>query len=79
MGHIRLGPLPATRRWQEVVDILAAGAAAAQVATAAMNAAEKGLRAAADDPAVLEALWLLVRIPLAARQRDFAAALRELG
>jgi hypothetical protein len=62
-----------------MVEILAAGAHAAHVSAAAMHAAERGLRAAADDPAVLEAVWLLVRIPLAARGPDFAAGLRELG
>jgi hypothetical protein len=79
MGHIRLGMLPATRKWEAVVEILAAGAGAAQVAKAAMDAAERGLNAATDDPAVLEAFWLLIRIPLAARLPDFAAALRGLG
>ncbi len=79
MGHVRLGDLPATRRWNQVVGLIAGGAAAAQLATATMNAAERGLKAAADDPGVLEALWLLVRIPLAARSPDFAAELRRCG
>jgi hypothetical protein len=79
MGHIRMAPLPATRRWNQVVELVAGGAAAAQLATATINAAERGLRAAAADPGVLEALWLLVRVPLAARSPDFAAALRACG
>lgn len=79
MGHIRLGPLPATRKWNAVVELIAGGAAASQLATATMNAAEGGLKAVADDPGVLEAVWLLVRIPLAARSPDFAAALRRCG
>jgi hypothetical protein len=79
MGHVRLGPLPATRKWNQVVELVAGGAAAGQVATATMAAAERGLKALADDPGVLETLWLLVRIPLAARSSDFADALRRCG
>ena len=79
MGHVRTGPLPATRKWNRVVELIAGGAAAGQVATATITAAEKGLKAVADDPGVLEALWLLIRIPLAARGPDFAAALRDIG
>ncbi|MBA4062989.1 MAG: hypothetical protein C0501_04640 [Isosphaera sp.] len=79
MGHVRLGPLPATRKWDQVVALIGGGAAAAQLATATMTAAERGLKAAADDPGVLEAVWLLVRIPLAARSPDFTAALRKIG
>lgn len=77
MGHVRLGPLPATKKRNQVVDLIAGGAAAAQLATT--NAAERGLRATAGDLGVLEFLWLLVRIPLAARAPDFAAALRGCG
>jgi len=71
--------LPATRRWQQVIELLAGGASVAQLATATIYAAERGLRAATDDPGVLEALWLLVRVPLAARTPDFAGALRACG
>lgn len=62
-----------------MVEFIAGGAGASQLATATINAVERGLRAAADDAGVLESLWLLVRIPLAARAPDFAAALRGCG
>jgi hypothetical protein len=77
MGHICLPPLPATRKWNQVVDLIGGGAVAAQLATATINAAERGLKAAANDHGVVETYWLLVRIPLAARAADFAVALRE--
>lgn len=79
MGHIRVGTLPQTRNWQEVVTLIGLGAGAPQVATAAARAAAGALAAAADDRLFVEALWLLVRLPLAARSDDFAAALRGCG
>src|SRR5262249_51469620 len=79
MGHVRIGPLPATRKWQAVVGLIASGAGVAQLATATMNAAERGLNNATQDPGVLEAVWLLVRLPLAARATHFAEALRSSG
>src|SRR5262245_33501114 len=79
MGHVRTGPLPATRKWNHVVALLAGGAAADQVAAATLSAAERGLKSAADDPGVVETVWLLVRLPLAARAPDFPAALRACG
>lgn len=79
MGHVRLGPLPATRKWTEVVGLLAGGAGAAQLATATAAAAAQGLKAAANDPGVVEAVWVLARLPLATRSPDFAAALRGIG
>ena len=40
MGHIRLGDLPRTRKWQQVVALLEVGAGAAQLANATISAAE---------------------------------------
>src|SRR4051812_2506629 len=79
MGHIRTGPLPATRKWKEVIALIVGGAEAGQIATATVTAAAYGLKAAANDPGLVEAVWLLIRIPLAARTGDFAAALRGCG
>lgn len=79
MGHIRIGPLPTTRKWNKIVGMIADGAGAAQLATATVNAAASGLKAAVNDGSVVEAVWLLVRIPLAARSPDFASTLRTCG
>jgi len=43
MGHTRLGDLPRTRKWQEVVALVAGGAGVCQVANAVIQAAERGL------------------------------------
>jgi hypothetical protein len=79
MGHIRLGSLPRTRKWQQVVGLIQGGARVAQVAVATIAAAEKALGRAADDPGVVETVWLLTQLPLAARAGDFPAALRDCG
>ena len=62
-----------------MVALIGAGASAAQLANATMAAAERGLRFAAGDPGLVETIWLLTQIPLAARSDDFAAALRHTG
>jgi hypothetical protein len=79
MGHIRLGALPRTRKWAEVVALIAGGAGAGQVANAAIRAAERDLAAAGGDHGLVEAVWLLSQLPLAARSEDFSEALRHCG
>ncbi len=79
MGHIRLGDLPRTRKWSQVVALIEGGAGTAQVANATIKAAERGLGLAAEDKGVVETIWLLSQLPLAARSDNFAEALRERG
>ncbi|MBO6716750.1 MAG: hypothetical protein JJ913_02200 [Rhizobiaceae bacterium] len=79
MGHVRLGRLPATRKWNEVVALLGERAPVGDIAGASANAAEASLSAARDDPALLHAFWLLTQLPLAARSGDFERALADLG
>ena len=43
MGHMRLGDLPRTRKWQQVVGLIEGGAGTAQLANATISAAERGL------------------------------------
>ncbi|MFN7990033.1 MAG: hypothetical protein U0529_21350 [Thermoanaerobaculia bacterium] len=79
MGDNRLGPLPRTRRWSEVVDLVGAGASSAAVAAATLDAADEVLSGAADDPTLARSFWLLTQIPDAARSPNFAKALQDLG
>ena len=82
MGHTRLGYLPRTRRWGEVVGLRACGAGTAQVANATISAAERGLNQAAEDKTLVETVWLLTQLPLAGRMKDvkgFVGALRQAG
>lgn len=77
MGHIHLGVLPRSRKWREVVDLLAAGAADSAVVAASASAAEKDMLVASRSPGFVEAVRLLLVIPHAARRSDFSAALGE--
>ena len=79
MGHIRLGTLPDTHRWRNVVGLIAKGGGVAQIATATSEAAQNGLDLAKDDPGLCHAVWLLTQIALAAREQDFGAALNAVG
>lgn len=79
MGHQRLGKLPASRKWRQVVDLIGGGADVRDVAAAVATAAESSMIDAADDPAAKAAFYLLTQIPLAARKDDFVPELRRLG
>jgi hypothetical protein len=79
MGHTRLGDIPRTRKWQEVVSLISGGAGAAQVANGVIRAAEQGLQLTTEHKALVEAFWLLSQLPLAAKKSDLATALRECG
>ena len=79
MGHVRLGILPKSRKWNQVVNELRLGAEVEEIAAATANAAEASLHSASNDPAFLHSFWLLTQIPLAARGPDFGGDLRRLG
>ncbi len=79
MGHIHLATLAKTKAWVEVIASIAAGAGIATIAGQSAKAAEHDLEAAARDPVFIEAVRLLLSIPLAARQVDFGNALRSVG
>ena len=79
MGHVRLGTLPRTRNWVQILDLVGGGAGAPDVAAATMRAAQRGLEAAAQDKGLVYTVWLLTQVPLAARSTDFEGRLRKLG
>lgn len=79
MGHTTLGDLPSTRKWSQVIDLVRLGAGSSQVAIATTTAAERGLRLAGEDPGLIETVWLLTQLPVAARSRNFVHNLRRLG
>ena len=79
MGHIRLGDLPKTRKWQQVVGLIAGGAGTAQIANATISAAERGLNLASEDKGLVETIWLLTQLPVAARSEDYVGALLSVG
>lgn len=79
MGHVRLGRLPRTRKWREVVDLIAAGADAAQVACATLRAAEQAFsyRSVSQDAGFNQAVWLITQLGLSAQASDPIQYLRE--
>ena len=79
MGHVRLGVLPAGKKWAEVVRLLQSGADVNYLADAVAEAAESELIAARGDPVLARTVWLLTQLPLAARTDRFAAELVGLG
>lgn len=79
MGHIHLATLAKTKAWVEVIASLSDGARIAVVAGQSAKAAEHDLERAARDPVFIEAVRLLLAIPLAARALDFGDALRRAG
>ena len=79
LGHIRLGTLPRTRQWIQVLDLIGGGAGTPDVAAATMDASQRGLINAAKDPGLVYTVWLLTQVPLAARSKDFVARLQKLG
>lgn len=80
MGHVRLGRLPATRKWDEVVALLGGDSSSMQaLADAVENAAITALKKAANDMTLVAAVQMLYDIPQAAKEPDFVAALKERG
>ena len=79
MGHLRLGRLPAGRRWKEVVELLRIGGSVADLAAAAAHASENELIGAKGDPALAYTVWVLTQLPLAAKADRLSERLGDLG
>lgn len=79
MGHIRLGTLPQSQKWLDVIGLLDSEASLEDVAEAAARASELDLKRASDDPSFQFVTSLLVRLPLMARAPGFEDALADLG
>lgn len=78
MGHNTLGIIPGNKSWRDVVALLSEHAPNPAVIAASAKAAEADLLRAANDPVYVEAVRLLLNIPLAARADDFGQALRDV-
>jgi hypothetical protein len=79
MGHIRLGVLPQSKKWRDVVGLLETDAPLELVAQATANASSRDLALASKDPRFQFVSDLLVRLPLLARAPGFEDALADLG
>ncbi len=80
MGHIRLGRLPKTLRWTQVVELLdTAPEDAPNIAAAVAAAAEHRLRQLSDDPSLRYCFWILTRVAWASRGERFVQDLSRIG
>ena len=79
MGHIRLGQLPRTRKWRDVVELIAAGADVPQVANATIKAADAAFSFVNGDCGYNQAVWLMTQLGLAAGQEKPLEYLRSQG
>lgn len=79
MGHIRIGTLPATRRWQDVIGLISEGAEAPRLAEAVTHAWEKAFNAVRNDAGFREAVWLLMQVGAAGKSRDPTEHLASIG
>ncbi len=79
MGHTRLGTLPRSKAWGEVVGLIAAGADVETVARATINAADKAFAFVQDDCGYNHAVWLLTQLGLAGKSPNPLEHLRKQG
>lgn len=80
MGHIRLGRLPKTKRWQGVFAALAGAVPnVPDLAGATAQAGKERFTALAGDPSINFCFWTLVRIATASRAGGFEDELLRLG
>jgi hypothetical protein len=81
MGHIRLGKIPTSKKWKQVVELIAHETASAtdapstlaadieRIAAQTLNAAQAGLRVAVEDKGLRFTFYLLTQLVLASRHR----------
>jgi hypothetical protein len=91
MGHVRLGPIPKSQKWQTVVALFTAQApieplqqatlqpSVSIVAARALDAAQIGLDKALDDPGLAYTFYLLTQLVLTSRQQDWESNLRPFN
>ncbi len=79
MGHVRLGILPRTRAWKEVVGLIADGCDVEEVAGAVLTASDRAFQAVQKDAGFSDALTLLTQLAIAAKKSDPAAHLTSAG
>jgi hypothetical protein len=90
MGHQRLGDIPKSKKWTAVVTAIAAESAdavgpgnlsqaVARIADLTLDAAERGLQRAIDDPGLRYTFYLLTQVVLAAREPSWRKRLADVG
>jgi hypothetical protein len=88
MGHTRLGLIPKTQQWADIVGQftgttvaggMATRASVAAIAAKTLDATEEGLNRATADPGVRYTFFLMTQVALASRTPDWENTLRRYG
>ena len=87
MGHTRLGKIPTTRKWNEVVSLVAGAQGMSSspetdisnITSRTLDAAQGALDRSVDDPGVRYTFYLLTQIALASRKDNWESALAAHG
>lgn len=79
MGHIRLGNLPKSRNWKQVVSLLDETSDPALIAAGTLKAVSSILDEVPDDPGLAHCFWLLTQLPFEAKSPDFFTRAKKLG
>ncbi len=80
MGHLRLGEMPRTGYWPDVIKTLDLSDDPARIANVTAKAAHKGLEAAGQDNGVSEVIYMLMKFVWSSvKTRDFRRELKTLG
>jgi len=89
MGHTRLGEVPKTHKWKQLVERISGSGRTGNVATAdvsvsgiaaqTLDATQEGLKRAANDPGVRYTFYLIAQVALAARASNWEGALSVHG
>ena len=80
MGHIRLGRLPKTYKWKQVVESLAfSGSSLPEIVSLTSQASEKVLTSSKYIDGLANCYWLFTNIAQASRTDDFIQNLNEIG
>ncbi len=80
MGQSRYERLPKTQNWQSVISLLASPqTSVANIALETARACQSVLRRHSTDPVLISAIYLIVRLPLAARKGNATEFLRNTG
>jgi hypothetical protein len=79
MGHTRLGKLPRTYRWRQVINLLEQAVSLPELAQATFDAAQAGLACVPKDQGFTQTLTTIFEFIDGLQSRDPAAVLRQKG
>jgi len=79
MGNTRLGLLPRTHRWNQVIEKLSGSADLPEIAKASLKAAETGLLRLSGDAGFTTTLTAILKFVESAGSKDFGSALEQGG